>query len=207
MARAEQQAINFFDNKQDADLAAFLHSQPSAADAAHLSLQRLLEAGMPKAYTALLQSELTNQQHELASDASPALALHQLVSSITEKGMPFVTDVIPAMYAASISLNFTNKDKDTPLHLAARTGQLQLCQLLIQYGADALARNVKNRWGKMWCNKPLTAEFAATDLTHYAGRLVARPSWLPRSSHSWLIKKPWQRSSVGFRRTTCGMRK
>lgn len=149
MAKAEQQATNFFNNKQDADLAAFLHSQPSAAGAAHLSLQRLAEAGLPKAYTALLQSELTTQQDELASDASPALALHQLISSITEKGMPFVTDVIAAMHAAGISLNFTNADKDTPLHLAARTGQLQLCQLLIQYGADALARNVKNRWGDL----------------------------------------------------------
>lgn len=199
MAKAEQQAINFFDNKQDVDLAAFLQSQPSAAGAAHLSLQRLAEAGLPKAYTALLQSEMTTQQDQPA-------AFHQLISSITEKGMPFVTDVIVAMHAAGISLNFTNVDKDTPLHLAARTGQLQLCQLLIQYGADALARNVKNRWAICGVKK-LNSVVAVSGMRHYAGRLVARPSWLPKSSHSWLIKKPWQRSSVRFRRALCGMRK
>ena len=145
MAKAEQQAINFFNNKQDADLALLLHSQPSAAGAAYLSLNRLADAGMSKAYTALLQSELTTQQDGPAADASPALALHQLMSGMTEKHIPFITDVIAAMHAAGISLNFTNVDKDTPLHLAARTGQLQLCQLLIQYGADPLARNIKNR--------------------------------------------------------------
>lgn len=199
MAKAEQQAINFFDNKQDVDLAAFLQSQPSAAGAAHLSLQRLAEAGLPKAYTALLQAEMTTQQDQPA-------AIHQLISSITEKGMPFVTDVIVAMHAAGISLNFTNVDKDTPLHLAARTGQLQLCQLLIQYGADALARNVKNRWAICGV-KNLNSVIAVSGMRHYAGRLVARPSWLLKSSHSWLIKKPWQRSSVRFRRALCGMRK
>ena len=152
MAKAEQQAINFFNNKQDADLAVLLHSQPSAAGAAHLSLQRLADAGMAMAYTALLQSEMTTQQDGPAADASPALALHNLISSMTEKNVPFITDVIAAMRAAGISLNSTNLDKDTPLHLAARTGQLQLCQLLIQYGADPLARNIRNRWGHMWCN-------------------------------------------------------
>ena len=206
MTKAEQQAINFFDNKQDADLAGFLQSQPLTAGAAHLSLQRLAEAGLPKAYTALLQSEMTTQQDQLASVASPASAFHQLIGSITEKGMPFVTDVIVAMHAAGISLNFTNVDKDTPLHLAARTGQLQLCQLLIQYGADALARNVKNRWAICGV-KILNTVAVVSGVRHYAGRLVARPSWLLKSSHSWLIKKPWRRSSVRFRRALCGMRK
>ena len=145
MAKVEQQAINFFSNKQDAELALLLHSQPSAAGAAHLSLKHLAEAGMAKAYTALLQSEMKTQRDGPAADASPALALHQLISSMTEKDIPFVTEVFAAMHAAGISFNFTNVDKDTPLHLAARTGQLQLCQLLIQYGADPLARNIKNR--------------------------------------------------------------
>lgn len=147
MAKAEQQAFDFFNNKQDADLAFLLRSQPSAAGAAHLSLQRLADAGMAKAYTALLQIEMSTQQDGPAAGASPALALHDLLSSMTEKNIPFITDVIAAMHAAGVSLKSPNADKDTPLHVAARTEQLQLCHLLIQYGADPLARNVKNRLG------------------------------------------------------------
>ncbi|KAL3148429.1 hypothetical protein ABBQ38_013880 [Trebouxia sp. C0009 RCD-2024] len=144
MAKAEQQALRLFNNKQDTDLAVFLQAQPVAAGAAHLSLKTLADAGMAKSYTALLQSDLATQHNE-PSDDSPALALHQLVGSMTEKGMPFITEVIAAMHAAGLSLDSTNADKDTPLHLAARSGQLQLCQLLVQHGADALARNTKNR--------------------------------------------------------------
>ena len=167
MVKAEQQAINFLNNKQDADLALLLRSQPSAAGAAHLSLKRLADAGMAKAYTALLQSEMTTQQDApaAAADASPALALHQLISSMTEKDIPFLTDVTAAMHAAGISFNLTNVDKDTPLHLAARTGHLQLCQLLIQYGADPLARNIKNRWGQMW---PVESHFCFWHLQYRA---------------------------------------
>lgn len=145
MAKPEQQAINLFNSKQDADLASVLHAQPAAAGAAHLSLKLLAEAGMARSYTALLQSEMTTQQDEPAADTSPALALHQLIGSMTEKNMQFITDGIAAMHAAGLSLNSTNVDKDTPLHLAARTGQLQLCQVLIEHGADPLARNIKNR--------------------------------------------------------------
>lgn len=150
MAKAEQQqALHFFNNKQDADLAAFLHAQPSAAGAARLSWKTLAEAGMAKSYTALLQADLTIQQDEPA-DASPALALHKLIGSMTEKDMPFITEVVAAMHAAGLGLDSTNTDKDTPLHLAARSGQLRLCQLLVQCGADALARNSKNRWTTCW---------------------------------------------------------
>lgn len=145
MAKAEQQVLHLFNNKQDADLAVFLQAQPVAAGAAHLSLKKLADAGMADSYTALLQSNLTTH-HDEPSDDSPALALHQLLSSMTERDMPFITEVIAAMHAAGLSLDSANADKDTPLHLAARSGQLQLCQLLVQHGADALARNTKNRW-------------------------------------------------------------
>lgn len=145
MSKAEQQqALTFFNNKQDTDLAAFLHAQPSSANAAHLTLDKLV-ANMPKSYTALLQSDLFDQQIEPADDASPALALHQLVNGTTDKDRPFLHEVIAAMHAAGLGLSVGNTDKDTPLHLAARSGSLQLCQVLVQHGADPLARNTKNR--------------------------------------------------------------
>lgn len=187
MAKAEQQALRLFNNKQDTDLAVFLQAQPVAAGAAHLSLKTLADAGMAKSYTALLQSDLATQHNE-PSDDSPALALHQLVGSMTEKGMPFITEVIAAMHAAGLSLDSTNADKDTPLHLAARSGQLQLCQLLVQHGADALARNTKNRWTICRATNPvvmLVLKVPHLGRTRHAGHLADKPSLLQRSSHFW----------------------
>ena len=162
MAKAEQQALHFFNNKQDADLAVFLQAQPAAAGAARLSLKTLADAGMAKSYTAVLQSELDTQHNE-PSHVSPASALHQLIGSMTEKDMPFIAEVIAEMRAVGLSLNCTNVDKDTLLHMAARSGQLQLCQLLVQHGADAVARNSKNRW-TMLCNEYRSYNCAASTI-------------------------------------------
>ena len=145
MAQAEQQALTLFSNKQDAELASHLHAQPSSANAAHLSRDKLAQARMPKAYAAVLQSELVSQLNEPALDNSPAFALHQLVGSMSDEDTQFVSEVVAAMHTAGLSLSLANSDKDTPLHLAARSGHLQLCQLLIDNGADPLARNSKNR--------------------------------------------------------------
>lgn len=42
-------------------------------------------------------------------------------------------------------MNATNGDGDSPLHVAATGGHMQLCKLLIENGADPLIRNGKNR--------------------------------------------------------------
>ncbi len=144
MGSAEQQALTLLNNKQDSELAALLHSQPSSAVAAHISLDKLAQACLPKSYVALLQVELASQQDDPTNE-SPALALHQLVTNISDKNGSFVFEVVVAMHSAELSLNSSNTDKDTPLHLAARSGHLQLCQLLVQQAADPLARNSKNR--------------------------------------------------------------
>ena len=184
MAKAELQAESFFSDRKDEDLAFLLRAQPAAAAAAHITLDKLAQAGLPKAYTAVLHAALTSQQNEPSPDNSAAHALHQLISSMTEKTSPFVIEVIAAMHAAGVSLNSANADADTPLHLAARSGHLLLCQILLQNGADPLTRNSKNRlqqfahlrgplcglWGVRKCRSSRC----------HAGRLGDRQSLLQR---------------------------
>lgn len=144
MSTAEQQALKFLTNQQDPELATLIHSQPLPAIAARITLDKLAQARMPLSYVAMMQT-LVSQQSEGAPEESSALALHCLVSKLTEMDSCFVCDVVLAMHAAGVSLNQPNTEMDTPLHLAARSGHLQLCQLLLQQGADPLARNSKNR--------------------------------------------------------------
>eukprot|EP00884_Botryococcus_braunii_P003719 jgi/Botrbrau1/13348/Bobra.0158s0004.1 len=42
-------------------------------------------------------------------------------------------------------IHSTNDDGDTPLHLAARSGNKELCELLIEHGGSPLKRNKRNR--------------------------------------------------------------
>ena len=42
-------------------------------------------------------------------------------------------------------MNTPDPDGETPLHLAAKAGHLDLCKLLIGHGANALSRNKRNR--------------------------------------------------------------
>lgn len=142
---AEQQALKMLSDKQDEQLASLLHSQPSAAVAAHISLEKLAHAGLPKSYVTLLQNSVADQQTNLHEEESPAFALHRLIADTSNKEMVFVSEVVAALQLNGISLNQPNTVQDTPLHLAARSGHVQLCQLLVQHGADPLARNNKNR--------------------------------------------------------------
>ena len=144
---AEQQALKMLSDKQDEQLATLLHSQPSSAIAAHISLDKLAHAGLPKTYVTLLQNSLAGQQTDLNEEESPAFALHRLIADISDKEMVFVSEVVVAMQLNGMSLNQPDTVQDTPLHLAARSGHVQLCQLLVQHGADPLARNNKNRYG------------------------------------------------------------
>jgi len=142
-----QQALKMLSDKQDGQLASLIHSQPSSAIAAHISLDNLAHAGLPESYVTLLQADLAGQQTDLNKDELPAFALHRLIADMSDKEMVFVSTVVAAMQLNGISLNQPNTVQDTPLHLAARSGHVQLCQLLVQHGADPLARNNKNRYG------------------------------------------------------------
>ncbi|DBA92862.1 TPA: hypothetical protein ACH3X1_003035 [Trebouxia sp. C0004] len=142
----EQQALKLLSDKQDGQLASLIHSQPVSAIAAHISLDTLARAGLPESYITLLQADLVGQQTDLTQDESPALALHRLIADMSDKETVFVSEVVAAMQLNGMSLNQPNTVQDTPLHLAARSGQVQLCQLLVQHGADPLARNNKNRY-------------------------------------------------------------
>ena len=144
---AEQQALQMLSDKQDEQLASLIQSQPSSAIAAHISLDKLAHAGLPKSYVTLWHKSLAGQQTDLNEDESPAFALHRLIADISDKGMVFVSEVVAAVQLNGISLNQPNTVQDTLLHLAARSGHVQLCQLLVQHGADPLARNSKNRYG------------------------------------------------------------
>ena len=145
MAPAEQQALDYLRNKQDKDLATLLRSQPASANAAHITLDKLAQACMPTSFISLLQLSLVSQQNDDLSEESPRLALHRLVSDFTDQNSAFVFEVLTALQSAGLSLNQASEDKDTPLHLAARSGHLQLCKELVNHGADPLARNSKNR--------------------------------------------------------------
>ncbi|DBA66490.1 TPA: hypothetical protein ACH3X2_002461 [Trebouxia sp. C0005] len=141
----EQQALIMLSHKQDEQLASLIHSQPSSAIAAHISLDKLAHAGLPKSYVTLLQKSFAEQQTDINEDESPPFALHRLIADTSDKETVFVSEVVAAMQMSGISLNQPNTVQDTPLHLAARSGHVQLCQLLVQHGADPLARNNKNR--------------------------------------------------------------
>lgn len=141
----DQQATAFLNNKQDADLAALFRTQPLSAIAAHIDLDRLAGAGLARSFVALLHIQLTKDPTQELADASAALALHSLVTDMPDQDIPFVCEVVSLMASVGINTSCGNEQKDTPLHLAARAGRLEICKSLIQHGADVLARNDKNR--------------------------------------------------------------
>ena len=68
-----------------------------------------------------------------------ATQLHELASnseSVAE---------IEASIEAGINVNGVDAEGDTALHIAARTGSLEVCKVLVEHGADLLLRNKKNR--------------------------------------------------------------
>lgn len=142
----EQQARAFLNSKQDAELAALFRSQPSSAVAANIDLDSLAVAGLARSFVALLHIQLAKDPILGSADESAAVALHSLVTDMPDQDIPFVCEVISLMATASMNISLGNEQKDTPLHLAARSSRLQICQSLVLHGADVLARNDKNRY-------------------------------------------------------------
>ncbi|KAK9842603.1 hypothetical protein WJX81_008535 [Elliptochloris bilobata] len=68
------------------------------------------------------------------------LLLEQLAS-----GLATVADIARALAAGWDPNTPRPESGDTPLHLAARSGSLEVCKALVASGANLLARNNKNR--------------------------------------------------------------
>mmetsp|Transcript_28547 Transcript_28547/g.77005 ORF Transcript_28547/g.77005 Transcript_28547/m.77005 type:complete len:148 (+) Transcript_28547:32-475(+) len=54
-------------------------------------------------------------------------------------------DLVKMVIASGVDPNKPNQAGDYPLHIAARVGSNEVCQALLDGGADALRRNGKNR--------------------------------------------------------------
>ena len=82
-----------------------------------------------------LSRVLRNRTQPSSEPENQLLAPHE-IRLIAEGELDRLAD-----FAASACLHFADPKGDTPLHLAARTGNLALCDLFIRSGADPKTLN------------------------------------------------------------------
>ena len=83
-----------------------------------------------------------------AMDTEGNTRMHQLARRVVDADTPaasMLSRVIAVMAAAGAPVSKSNKEQDTPLHLAARTEAQVALRALVLAGADVTARNSKNR--------------------------------------------------------------
>jgi ankyrin repeat protein len=114
--------------------------KPAAIDALHLSFQSLAARGCTEAALAYIQRFEQEQSDKLASDANGSTYLHM----VAESG-GCSAELIQGLVSMGLTPNAANRDGDTPLHVAARCGHVDICRALVAAGADPLVRNGKNR--------------------------------------------------------------
>mmetsp|Transcript_37318 Transcript_37318/g.105300 ORF Transcript_37318/g.105300 Transcript_37318/m.105300 type:complete len:98 (+) Transcript_37318:1-294(+) len=79
-----------------------------------------------------------------------------------------------------MNINKENKIQDTPLHLAAKAGHVEMCKLLFELGANVFHRNSKNR-------TPRSQIKLAQDVKDYLGEVeeIAEERKRQRDSALW----------------------
>jgi uncharacterized protein len=108
--------------------------KPAAIDALHISFQSLAACNCTEAALAYIQRFEQEQSDKLASDANGCTYLHMVAQSGACSA-----DLIQGLVDMGLTPNAANKEGDTPLHVAARCGHVDVCRALVA------ARNGKNR--------------------------------------------------------------
>ncbi|KAL6748036.1 ankyrin repeat-containing domain protein [Haematococcus lacustris] len=128
------------DSRRDGLVAEFIKVlKPEVLQALGLSFRRLAELQLVEASLAWVKRFQREQTDELAMDADGNTNLHLLA----EHGGPL--DLVLGLIRLGLGPDTTNKAGDTPLHIAARAGHVEVCRALLAGGADCLKRNGKNR--------------------------------------------------------------
>ncbi|KAG2430363.1 hypothetical protein HYH02_013725 [Chlamydomonas schloesseri] len=124
--------------------------KPAVLTSLDLDFTRLVAAGLGKAamaYVARFEPEHAAGDC-VVDEASGNTRLH----AVAEAGACY--DVVAALLSLGLSPNVVNREGDTPLHVAARGGHMEVCKALVAGGADVLRRNNKNRTPKTQLKLP-----------------------------------------------------
>lgn len=130
------------DQKDDVILAALVGViKQSVLDMLDIEYKRMVEAGLPKAAAACLKRKHTDlsavvdeQQQTFVHKCAAEGGTYQLCVELLLLGVP---------------INAVDKSGNTPLHTAAKSGNLDVAKALCEHGADVMARNKNNRTPKM----------------------------------------------------------
>ncbi|PNH12207.1 Ankyrin-3 [Tetrabaena socialis] len=113
--------------------------KPAALAALDLEFKTLVSAGLGKAAMTYVMRFDAEHAGDAAVDDSGNTHLHL----VAESGASY--EVVAALMSLGLSANKINREGDTPLHVAARGGHVEVCRGLVDGGADLLRRNAKNR--------------------------------------------------------------
>ncbi|GFR51207.1 hypothetical protein Agub_g13556, partial [Astrephomene gubernaculifera] len=117
------------------------HLSPAALSSLALDLKGLMAAGLGKTAAAYLLRQQPQQAAGGALDGAGGTLLHRLA----EEGAQYEALLALLSRCPGLSPNAANAEGDTPLHVAARAGHVEVCRALVAGGADVLKRNNKNR--------------------------------------------------------------
>mmetsp|Transcript_39473 Transcript_39473/g.70756 ORF Transcript_39473/g.70756 Transcript_39473/m.70756 type:complete len:248 (-) Transcript_39473:151-894(-) len=119
------------------------HLKNDALTKQNLTFEKLATDGFNKAAGAFVQRQAQDAEEagqvEPGTDADGNTHLHILAR---ENGSP---ELVRGIVEGGVSVNKENKTQDTPLHLAAKGGHVEMCKLLFELGANVFHRNSKNR--------------------------------------------------------------
>lgn len=130
------------DEKDDMVLAALVGVvKQSVLDMLDIEYKRMVEAGLPKAAAACIKR--THQDPAAVVDDEQRTLVHKCAA---EGG---TYQLCVELLALGIPIGSKDKAGNTPLHIAAKSGNLDVAKALCECGADVMARNAHNRTAKM----------------------------------------------------------
>lgn len=130
------------DEQDDMVLAALVGVvKQSVLDMLDIEYKRMVEAGLPKAAAACIKR--THQDPAAAVDDQQRTLVHKCAA---EGG---TYQLCVELLALGIPIGSKDKAGNTPLHIAAKCGNLDVAKALCERGADVMARNANNRTAKM----------------------------------------------------------
>ncbi|GAX77263.1 hypothetical protein CEUSTIGMA_g4709.t1 [Chlamydomonas eustigma] len=134
---------NAVENKDDVSASELVKKlQTSELSSLGLDAKTLLTNGLPLAAISYLERFLGEKGvGDVAVDSDGNTLLHIAAAS------PATTyDACKKLFALGLGVNTANKSNaDTPMHVAAKCGNIEVCKALVDCGADPTKRNGKNR--------------------------------------------------------------
>eukprot|EP00892_Ulva_mutabilis_P004749 jgi/Ulvmu1/2646/UM014_0098.1 len=130
------------DQKDDVMLAALvLVVKQSVLDMLDVEYKRMVEARLPKSAAACLKR--AHKDPAAVVDDEQQSFVHKCAS---EQG---TYQLCVELLALGIPIGAPDKNGNTPLHIAAKSGNLDVAKALCEHGADVMARNKNNRTPRM----------------------------------------------------------